>query len=105
MNGASLIEFAAQAVAAELCHSHRNFVRSDGNHAASAEREQRQRDSVIAGENNKIIGHRICERRHLRDISGSFLDADDVFDFREALHHGWIEIAAAAAWPVVKTNR
>ena len=42
---------------------------------------------------------------HLRNIAGSFLYADDVVDFREALQRGWFDVDAGAAGNVVENDR
>src|SRR5260221_178370 len=105
MDGASFVEFAAQTVAAELSHFCRNFVGGDGDYAAAAQGEERQRDGVVARENCEVVGHRVCQCRHLRNISGSFLDAHDVFHRGQTIYRRWLEVGAAAAGYVVKNNR
>src|SRR5208282_3432265 len=66
---------------------------------------ERDRDRVVAGEDDEAVRDAFEHDRHLRNASRGFLDADDVVDFGEALHGGRLDVDAGAAGNVVKDDR
>ena len=59
---------------------------------------------VVAGEHREVWRHLVHHRRHLTDIAGGFLDADDVVDFREPLQRGRLDVHAGAALHAVDND-
>ena len=67
---------------------------------------ERQSQGIIARQHHEIVRHAIQNRRHLRDISGRFLDAHDVRRIRrQALHRQRFDVHARASLHAVKNNR
>src|SRR5262249_6166783 len=72
---------------------------------ATAESDERERQRIIAGQNEEIAGNLIEDRAHLGDAARSFLDADDVFDLREANDGGGLNVDTSAALNAVENDR
>src|SRR5260370_25389061 len=89
----------------QLRHLRRNFVGHHRNDAASAKRHDRQRDGVVAGENEEVSRHGVQNRSHLRDAARGFLDANDFFNVRKALYCGWFTVHAGTALHAIQNNR
>src|SRR6267143_1993025 len=89
----------------QLRHLRWNFVRHHGDDAASAKRDDRERDGVVAGENDEVLRHRVQNRGHLRDVAGGFLDADDIFNLREPLHCSWLNVHPSPSLHAIQNNR
>ncbi len=80
-----LFEITFQAIVNELSHLRRNFVGDDGDQAFASESDDGQRERVISREHHKIFRQMSEYGSDLSDVAGSFLDSDDVVDFREPL--------------------
>ena len=64
--------------------------------------------SVMASsprKHDEVVRDGIQNRRHLRDIAGSFLNADDVFDRSETSHRRRLDVYASAALHAVHNDR
>src|SRR6266403_27440 len=88
----------------EASHLRGNFVGGDGDQAAAAERNQRKRQGVVAGDDEEILGNEIEDGAHLGDAAGGFLDADDVLDLGEAENGGRLDVDASAALNAVEND-
>src|ERR1700756_2174813 len=97
-------EIILQAETAQFGHLRRNFVGSHGNDSAPAKCKKRQCDCVIARENHKVVGNTGCDRGHLRDASGCFLDAYDHLYLCKTPNGSGFNIDACASGDVVKQN-
>ena len=60
---------------------------------------------VVAGEHREIVGGPGADVRHLRDVAGGFLHADDVLDRGQALQRGGLDVHAGAALHAVDDDR
>src|ERR1700719_1053555 len=80
------------------------FVGGDGDQAAATEGNKRQRQRVVAGEDEKIFGNEVEDGAHLGDIAGGFLDAHDIRDLREAEDGGRLDVDAGAALNAVEDD-
>src|SRR6267143_4005104 len=89
----------------QLRHFRWDFVGDDGDDAAPTQRDERERDGVVAGEDDEVIRHSIEYRCHLGDVTRGFLDANNIFDFGEALHGRRLDVHAGAALHAVQNNR
>ena len=85
-------------------HFRGNFVGRDGDQAVATEGNERERQRVVARENEEIFGHEIEDGAHLGNVPGGFLEADDVFNLREAEDGGRIDIYAGAALNTVEDD-
>ena len=82
-----------------------NLVRRDRDDAASADRHQRQRQRVVAREDDEVVRHAGADLAHLRHVAGGLLDAGDVRDGAQADQRRRIDVAAGAAGHVVDDDR
>src|SRR5205823_3637841 len=53
---------------------------------------------------DKAFRDGIENRSHLRDVTGGFLEADNIFNFGEALHRARLDVHAGAALHAVKND-
>jgi hypothetical protein len=90
--------------ASEKGHLRGNFVGSDGNDAATAERDEGKSDGIVAREYKEIIGDGVEDSGHLSDVSRGFLDADDVFEAGEVLYGGGFDVDASAPLNAIENN-
>jgi hypothetical protein len=67
-----------------LRHFGGHFVRRHRDDAASADGHQRHRNRVVARQDDEVRGNAAADFGHLRDVAGGFLDADDIWNRREA---------------------
>ena len=72
---------------------------------ASAHRREGQRQRVVSRKHKKIFRNLLDHLRDLGNISGSFLHADDVFDFGQAAQRRGIDVDIGARRHVVQNNR
>ena len=100
---------AAKSPASAASTSRRHPVRHDvgghGNHAAAADRHQRQRQRIVAAQDLEVRRHAAADLAHLRHVAGRFLDADDVGDRGEPGQRSRLDVAAGAARHVVDDDR
>src|SRR2546421_5121092 len=59
----------------QLCHFRWDFVGNDGDDAAAPERDERERDGVVTGEDDEVFRDGVQNRGHLGDVARSFFDA------------------------------
>src|SRR6202521_2161650 len=104
VNCARAGKVALESESRQLRHLRGDFVGNDRNHAPAAERNNRERDGVIAGKHDEVILHSVENRSHLRDVARGFLDANDVFNFGEALYRAGLDVHAGAALHAVKND-
>ena len=74
-------------------------------HAAAADRHQRQRQRVVATEHREAVGDGAADLAHLLHVARRFLDADDVGDRGQARQRARLDVAAGAAGHVVDDDR
>src|SRR5579883_681875 len=89
-------EIAAQAGARQFRHLRGDLVRGHRDHAAAAEGHERDRDGIVAGKDREPRRHFVQHVGHLRDVTGGFFDADDVFDLRQAHERRRLHVDAGA---------
>src|ERR1700680_4362749 len=70
----------------------------------ATERDQGNGEGVVAGKHGEAGRNLLEDRRHLSDVAGGLLDADDVIDFREALESGGFDIHAGATLDTVNND-
>ena len=61
-----------------------NFVGRDGDDSDTAERNDRQRDGVVAGEDRESLGYNVEHFGDLRNVAAGFFYAGDIGDFAQA---------------------
>src|SRR5436309_2082275 len=88
----------------QLGHFRRDFVGNDGDDAAAAKRDERERDGVVAGKDDEVFRDGVENRTHLGDIARSLLDADNIFNFGESLYSGGLDVYAGAALHAVEND-
>ena len=85
-------------------HLRGNFVGSDGNDAATTERDERESDGVVPREYEEIAGDGVEDGGHLSDVSRGFLDSGDVLEAGEALHGGGLDVDAGASLNAIEND-
>ncbi len=74
-----------------------NLVRDHRDDARAAQRDQRNRDGIVAGEHDEVRRAPGGSRWPSGDVAGGFLHADDVVDLGQALQRGGLDVHAGAA--------
>ena len=104
VNLARAVKVALEGEPRQLGHFRWDFVGNDGDDAAAAEGDERERDGVVAGEDDEVFWDGVEDRGHLRDIARSFLDANNIFNFGEALYRGGLDVYTGAALHAVEND-
>src|SRR6185312_2143498 len=94
-------EIAVIGGADELRHRAGDFVRDYGDEAASAERDERNSEGVIAREDGESFRKLMRHVRNLRDVAGGFFHARNGGDLREAREGGGFDVDAGAPLDVI----
>src|SRR5580658_5687826 len=63
----------------------------------TAERDQWNRDRIVAAQHGEAGRHLMNHLRHLANVAGRFLDPDDVIDFREPTQRGRLDVHPGTA--------
>ena len=102
---ARCVPLVGECCAGHTRHLSRNFVGHDRDDADAAQSDDRQRDGVVAGENQEIFRHGSANFGDLPDVSAGFLDGHDVRDFGQTQQRGRFDVGAGAASDVVQHQR
>ena len=86
-------------------HAVGHEVGRDRDHAAAADRHQRQRQRVVATEHREVVGDDAADLAHLLHVARGFLDPHDVGDRGQARQRSRLDVAAGAAGHVVDDDR
>src|SRR5450631_263680 len=90
--------------AGECRHLVRDFVGRDRDYANAAEGDDRKRDCVVAGDDEKCVGDGVDGLGNLGHVAAGFLDAHDVGNLGEARQSCGFEVRAGAAGDVVEND-
>ena len=97
MNLSRSLKIPAESEPREARHVRRNFIRDHGDHPASTKRDDGQSDGVVAAEHDEVVWNGVEDRGHLRDVTRSLLNANDVVDGGETLHGCGLDVYSRAA--------
>ena len=90
--------------AGERGHFVRNFVGGNRDDADAAQRDDRQSDGVVAGEDEKCFGHGVDGLGNLGHVAAGFFDAHDVGNLGQARQGCGFEVRGGAAGHVVEND-
>ncbi len=99
-----MVQSLASAARVSDGHFVRNFVGGDRDDSDAAEGDDRQRDCVVAGEDQKCFGHGIDRFGDLGHVAAGFLDAHDVGNLGEARQGCGFEVGGGASGHVVEND-
>ena len=105
MNVLRFLELACASEPHELRHQLRHHIGHHGDEPIAAQRQNRQRELVVAGEHGKAGGLPANAVGHLRQVSRRLLHTHDARMPREFERRRGLHVAAGASRHVVDDNR
>ncbi len=91
--------------ARQFGHLAGDFIGCDGDHSNAAQSDYRQRNRIVAGENQETFASAADGFGDLSHVAACFFHADDVRDLAEARQRGRLDVRTGASGNVVEDDR